>query len=111
VFVRAHHVENTVVEDFPFPDGSVYVIRDIDAFISTAGAGVVSVQAYDDADCTFWQVSESVDVGGFWFQWRGRQVFYGGMHLYLTCNTLLGGGVYCDFRVSGYTLGDTVSPS
>lgn len=103
LFVDEHAIPSTEVIEYDFPEGFLYVVREISAF----GANTVahSVQAYDDQNCTFWKDDAEAPSPGTFSLFQGRQVFVGGTgKLFLT-----GAGVSIpvasfDFRVSGYQL-------
>jgi hypothetical protein len=93
----------TLVHDYVVPAGKRWVVRDIDAYVSTLSSPAIFFFETDD------------DIGGFptfyagkvdaasqdSVQWRGRQVLLAGQTLRVNPN-----GNTIDVRISGYELDD-----
>jgi hypothetical protein len=80
------------------PDGSVIVLRDIDAYESgfTPNVGLIVHNAASGRLCTFLTGSTWVSTN---FAWRGRQVYNAGEFIEVS----IGGGDW-DIQLSGYEL-------
>lgn len=101
LFIQQHAVPSGTVIELENLGPYLWIVRDIDLFVSTPGE--YSVGVYDSADCTFFSATGTAGLDGEWLSWRGRQVFPLGDAINVSFSEIaLGAGL--DVRISGYQL-------